>query len=264
MYKSRGQPLLAPRPVVYFFSDFGLHGPYAGQVEAIIAHRTQAHFINLLSNAPAADPFRSSYLLAALYEELPVKKGYFLAVVDPGVGSDRQVITFQIGNMTFLGPDNGLFSRLIARHDVKKVALLDYPGQRISNSFHARDWFAPELAKLINGEAMNFQFLASADLVGNDWSEILKEIIYIDHYGNLMSALPAKEVSSQMKIMLGNQQISYARTFSEVSAGSLFWYENSMGLVEIAANCASASQLTGLNIGSEIHLIDVLNNEINH
>jgi len=264
MYKSRGQPLLVPRPVVYFFSDFGLHGPYAGQVEAIIVHRTQAHFINLLSNAPVADPFRSSYLLAALYEELPVKKGYFLAVVDPGVGSDRQVITFQIGNMTFLGPDNGLFSRLIAQHDVRKVALLEYPGHRISNSFHARDWFAPELAKLINGEAMDFQFLAASELVGHDWPETLREIIYVDHYGNLMSAIPVKGVPKDTKIIIGNREISYARTFAEVPLGSLFWYENSMGLLEIAANSASAAQLTGLDFGSEINLINNENNELNH
>ncbi len=255
---------MVPRPVVYFFSDFGLHGPYSGQVEAVIAHRTQAHFINLLSNAPAADPFRSAYLLAALYKELPVKKGYFLAVVDPGVGSSRQVITFQIGKMTFLGPDNGLFSRLIAQNEVRKVARLEYPNRRISNSFHARDWFAPELAKLINGEAMAFHFLAASELVGYDWPDSLREIIYVDHYGNLISALPVKEMSKEMKIMIGEKEISYARTFSEVTSGSLFWYENSMGLLEIAANSASAAQLTRLDIGSEIHLIENEKNEFNH
>ena len=150
------RPVFAPRPVVYFFSDFGPHGPYVGQVEAVIRHHTQAHFINLLSNAPAADPFHSSYLLAALYNELPVKSGYMLAVVDPGVGTARKVITFQIGNMTFLGPDNGLFSRLIHGHGVKKVALLEIPKNKISDSFHARDWFAPELARFINGDIWNY------------------------------------------------------------------------------------------------------------
>ena len=248
--------MLVPRPVVYFFNDFGLHGPYSGQVEAVIAHRSHAYFINLLSNAPAADPFRSSYLLAALYQELPVKKGYFLAVVDPGVGSDRKVITFQIGKMTFLGPDNGLFSRLIARHDVKKVALLNYPSKRISNSFHARDWFAPELTQLINGEAMDFQLLATVKLVGSDWAESLNEIIYVDHYGNLITGVPAQGIATDMIIVLGEREISYARTFSGVPTGALFWYENSMGLIEIAANSASASELTGSGIGSEIYFSD--------
>ncbi|MBT8439485.1 MAG: SAM-dependent chlorinase/fluorinase [Gammaproteobacteria bacterium] len=255
--------MLVPRQVVYFFSDFGLHGPYAGQVEAVIAHRSQAHFINLLSNAPSADPFRSSYLLAALYQELPVKRGYFLAVVDPGVGSARQVITFQIGKMTFLGPDNGLFSRLIARHDVKKVALLNYPTKRISNSFHARDWFAPELTKLINGEAMDFQFVATTKLIGSDWAETLNEIIYVDHYGNLISGVPAKGIPNNMTIMLGTQAVFYAGTFSKVPSGALFWYENSMGLLEIAANSASASELTSSGIGSEIYFSDNVKNKTN-
>ena len=74
------------QPIVYFFSDFGPCGPYTGQVEAVIRERTRSVFINLLSNAPAADPFHSAYLLAALFEHLPVKTGYMLAVIDPGVG----------------------------------------------------------------------------------------------------------------------------------------------------------------------------------
>ena len=57
-----------PGPIVYFFSDFGPYGPYTGQVEAVIRDKTQAQFINLLSNAPAADPYHSAYLLAALYD----------------------------------------------------------------------------------------------------------------------------------------------------------------------------------------------------
>jgi S-adenosylmethionine hydrolase len=244
--------LVVPRPVVYFFSDFGSDGPYVGQVEAVILHRTEAHFINLLSNAPVADPYHSSYLLAGLYAELPVKSGYMLAVVDPGVGSKRRVITFDIGNMTFLGPDNGLFTRLLAQHHISEVATLDYPSNSISSSFHARDWFAPEIVRLINGETIDCEFVAASELEGSDWAEFLGEVIYIDHYGNLMTGIPAKQIEKEQIIALGEKKISYERTFSSVSVDELFWYENSMGLVEIAANRASAAELTGLCIGSEI------------
>ena len=248
--KLKDESMLAHRSIVYFFSDFGPHGPYTGQVEAVIRERTSAQFINLLSNAPFADPYHSSYLLAALYNELPVKSGYLLAVVDPGVGGARQVITFQIGKMTFLGPDNGLFSRLISQHGVRKVAILEYPANKISNSFHARDWFAPELARLINGESINFKFRQSQDLTGYDWSEAVHEIIYRDHYGNLVTGLPAENLDRDKQLSLNGKEIDYARTFSEVSPGSLFWYENSMGLAEIAANQASAAELLQAGIGT--------------
>lgn len=244
--------MFAPRPVVYFFSDFGSHGPYVGQVEAVIRHRTQAHFINLLSNAPAADPFRSAYLINALFTELPVKKGYMLAVVDPGVGSGRHVITFQIGKMTFLGPDNGLFSHLIRKHAVNKVAVLKYPSTKISASFHARDWFAPELARLINGESIDFKIIPASELVGMDWPESLDEVIYIDHYGNLVTGIPAAGIEKGMSVQIADATLSYAHTFSEVPIGELFWYENSMGLVEIAANSESAARRTGMTTGSKI------------
>ena len=236
-------------PIVYFFSDFGASGPYTGQVEAVIRDRTSAQFINLISDAPAADPYHSAYLLAALYEELPVKKGYMLAVVDPGVGSDRQVVTFQIGKMTFLGPDNGLFSRLIERHEVRKVAILEHPGDNISHSFHARDWFAPELARMINGGTIGFKFQDSASLVGVDWPDQVREIIYIDHYGNLMTGLSAKDVNPSFKVKINDIELSHAKTFSQVDKSGMFWYQNSIGLVEIAANSDNAADLLGANIG---------------
>ena len=243
------------RPIVYFFSDFGPNGPYTGQVEAVIRDRTSAQFINLISDAPAADPYHSAYLLAALFEELPVKKGYMLAVVDPGVGSDRQVITFQIGKMTFLGPDNGLFSRLIHRHDVKKVAVLEHPVSNISKSFHARDWFAPELARMINGGSIGFQFQDSENLTGYDWPDQVGEIVYIDHYGNLVTGLNAKDVNVTFKAKIKESELSHAQTFSEVTKSELFWYQNSMGMIEIAANADSAADLLNAKLGDSVMMV---------
>jgi len=110
---------------------------------------------------------------------------------------------------------------------------------------------------------MDFQFLATAKLVGSDWAESLNEIIYVDHYGNLITGVPAQGITTDLIIVLGERQISYARTFSGVPPGALFWYENSMGLIEIAANSASASELTGSGIGSEIYFSDNVKNMTN-
>jgi S-adenosylmethionine hydrolase len=241
-------------PLVYFFSDFGAFGPYTGQVEAVIRHKTHVHFINLLSDAPTANPFLSSYLLAAVYAQLPVKSGYLLAVVDPGVGSERRVISFTLGEMTFIGPDNGIFSRLIVSHHLSQVSLIDKPSGLLSDSFHARDWFAPVLAEMIEGRFTCKKYLAADQLTGNDWPRQITEIIYIDHYGNLVTGLPAGSLENDKKLEINGIEVGYARTFSQAAVGGLFWYRNSMGQIEVAANQASAAELLKARTGTVFEL----------
>ena len=74
----------------------------------------------------------------------------------------------------------------------------------------------------------------------------LSEVIYIDHYGNALTGLRAHDVPRNAVIAVRELRVSYAHFFSDVSAGSAFWYENSIGLVELAANCASAAALLGI------------------
>lgn len=240
--------------LVYFFSDFGSDGPYAGQVEAVIRSETTADFINLVADAPRTDPYLASYLLAAVYAELPVKKGYMIAVVDPGVGSQRAVIKVTVDEVTIIAPDNGLLSRLIAQNPQAQIdKLLEIP-VNISTSFHARDWFAPVVARLINCQPVSTKALKFSQIHGNEWPDEISRIIYIDHYGNLLTGI--SNLSQQQQLSLaGLKPIAYADTFSSVPAGELFWYYNSMGLVEIAANGGSAAASLSANLGDALQVL---------
>ena len=241
-------------PIVYFFSDFGANGPYTGQVEAVIRSNTQADFINLLADAPKTDPVLSSYLLAAIYQELPVKKGYMLAVVDPGVGSPRSILKITMGEMTIITPDNGLGSRLVLNHPDAEIKKLKNIPENISSSFHARDWFAPVVVNLIQGNEIEIEDIQFSEITGYDWPSEIPKIIYIDHYGNLVTGI--KELPKDQKLSLaGSKGIEHAATFSSVPKGELFWYVNSMGLVEIAANSSSAAESLGVKIGDELQTI---------
>ena len=103
--------------MIVLFTDFGLEGPYIGQVKArILAEAPNATIIDLFSDAPAHNPKACSYLLAAYVDAFP-SGAIFLAVVDPGVGSNRAGVAVAAGGRWFVGPDNGLFEMAARRAD---------------------------------------------------------------------------------------------------------------------------------------------------
>src|SRR6185312_3558486 len=85
------------------------------------------------------------------------------------------------------------------------------------------------------------------------WPDDLAEIVYIDHYGNVMTGLRGSAVPSGATLVLGDKsRVIHAATFSAVPEGHAFWYENSNGLVEIAVNRGRAADQLGLAIGSTL------------
>ncbi len=99
---------------IVLFTDFGPAGPYIGQMESVLRQTApNVPVINLLSNAPSADPRLSSYLLAALRHSFPVDS-IFLAVVDPGVGGARRAVVLEAAGQLFVGLDNGLLNIIAA------------------------------------------------------------------------------------------------------------------------------------------------------
>ncbi|MGD2118616.1 MAG: SAM-dependent chlorinase/fluorinase [Chromatiales bacterium] len=242
------------RQPVYLFTDFGGEGPYLAQLESQFLNEPQLQTLRLLNNAPATDAYHSAYLLAALYRNLPVKSGYLLAVVDPGVGSQRDALLVTVGDMHIIAPDNGLLSRLMAEQGIQQAGVLQQPDTLASDSFHARDWFTPALLRHCHGEDICSHTMAHSEMVGHDWPSQLNEIIYIDVYGNLFTGLPANSASTQAVLKIAGHDIGYARVFDGVAEGQLFWYRNSSGQVEIAANRASAAELLQAGIGDHFDL----------
>jgi hypothetical protein len=240
---------LNARPI-YLFTDFGVSGPWLGQMHAAIrAFASAAEVVNLVADAPASDPFLSAYLLAACVAPLPAGS-IVLCVVDPGVGTERAALVIDSGGRSYIGPDNGLLSRVLdpaAR--VRRV--LWRPGA-LSDSFHGRDLFAPLAGMLAQGVPFETAPLPVAGMVGHDWEAALSRVIYVDHFGNLMTGLRAGDVATHWSVRLNGQAISRARTFSDVPAGQGFWYVNALGRVEIAVNRGRADRILGLAPGDAI------------
>ncbi len=238
--------------MIVMFTDFGGSGPYVGQIEAVLARDAPSvRVIDLLHDAPAYDAKRSAYLLAALVDVFP-RDAVFLCVVDPGVGGERAALVVEADGRQFVGPDNGLFERVLRRAARRAAWAITWRPAALSPSFHGRDLFAPVAALIAGGEEVPGKAIDVETIRRPDWPDDLDEIVYIDHYGNAMTGRRAETVPATAVVEAGRQRITQATTFSEAARGAPFWYQNSSGLVEIAVNQGRASDELGLAIGDAI------------
>lgn len=236
---------------IVLFTDFGPSGPYTGQMESVLRQTApNIPVINLLTNAPTADPRLSSYLLAALRHSFPANS-VFLAVVDPGVGGARKAVVLHADGQIFVGPDNGLFNTVAVQAQNAQWSEITWRPKDCSMSFHGRDLFAPVAAKLAINEADGLLQLFEGDDL-NDWPKDLAEVIYFDHYGNAMTGLRYQEAYNGKTLTISGMTIKQAGTFGDAEEQQAFWYKNSSDLVEIAVNKGRAEQQLSLKLGMKI------------
>ena len=244
--------------MIVMFTDFGAEGPYVGQMKAVLATEAPAaRVIDLMHDAPVFQHKAAAYLLAALVAPLP-DGIVVLGVVDPGVGrTDRRPVAARAGGRWFVGPDNGLFA-VAARHaGASEWWEISWRPERLSNTFHGRDLFAPVAARLANGAAPPGPRLEAGRAVGMDWLPDLGEVVYLDRYGNATTGIRAATLPADAVLKVADTSIRQARTFSDVRPGEAIWYENSSGLVEVAMNRANAAKVMGLRVGTPVLAVAV-------
>jgi S-adenosylmethionine hydrolase len=244
--------------MIALFTDFGLSGPYLGQMHAVLARQAPGEpVIDLFNDLPPHAVRAAAYLLPAYTQGFPPGT-VFLGIVDPGVGGARRPVILRADDRWYVGPDNGLFHVLDSRaENVECYEILWRPGE-LSASFHGRDLFAPVAAMLARGHKPE---MAPAVLTppAPPWPDDLAEVLYIDRFGNAITGLRAAALAREARLRTAaGAEIAYARTFSDVAPKQPFWYENSNALVEIAANQARASDLLKIAVGDTIDVVDVV------
>ncbi len=242
--------------MIVLFTDFGADDIYLAQVKAVLVQQMPSGMPihDLLHRVPNFDARAGAHLLAALQAWFPAGS-VFLAVIDPGVGSARDPVVLQADGKWYVGPDNGLLSVVAARAAKAHTWRIIWRPQSQSASFHARDLFAPVAAWIAAGNLAKDTLEETPGLNAQLGADDVAEVIYIDHYGNVLTGLRASNVSRGAKIEVGGHQLAYARVFTEAPAGGAFWYENSIGLVEIAVNGGSAAELMGMRVGGTVRVI---------
>lgn len=240
--------------MIALFTDFGLNGPYVGQMQAVVYHHAPATaVVNLFADAPVFNPRAAAYLLAAFRAYMPPDT-VFLCVVDPGVGTAARIPVALCADGTwFVGPDNGLFQIVRQRATQYRQMEIVWRPPRLSDSFHGRDLFAPIAAWIASGASLDGKLAPAQSAAATErWPDDLAAIIYIDHYGNAVTGLRGTALDVGQVLLARGRKWKYARTFGEVTAGECFWYVNANGLVELAINHGSAAHTTGIQVGDDV------------
>jgi S-adenosylmethionine hydrolase len=238
--------------MILLFTDYGASDIYVGQVKAVLAQCAPGvPVIDLLHEVPPFNVRAGAHLLAALSTRLQAGD-VVLAVVDPGVGGARDAIAVNAGGRWFVAPDNGLASVAAARANNAELFTIGWRPETLSASFHGRDLLAPVASMLAWGDRARVRLEARTKLSTTLGPEDLGEIVYLDHFGNAMTGLRACNLPRTARLAVAGRHIPYARVFSAAPGGEPFWYENSIGLAEIAGNTDSAARRLGLAVGQQV------------
>ena len=247
--------------VVALLTDFGTKDHYVGVVKGkILCGLTPSQypvFVDITHEIPPQDVLKGALALFFAYKYFP-KGTIFLCVVDPGVGTERKAIILQTEEHTFVGPDNGLFSYIIKKETIKacfeidKEKVLEPP---YSSTFHARDLFAPVIARLIKGEDLKgfTKELPKHELIVLPLPKVVETedglvvpIIDVDRFGNLITALHQSACQRKFKVLVNEREIPLVSSYAYAQKGELIALFGSEGFLEIAVREGSAFELLGI------------------
>ena len=235
--------------MIVLFTDFGVEGPYTGQVQARLQQLAPGvPVINLFSGLEPYDVEAAAYLLPAYAAGFPPGT-VFLCVVDPGVGGSRPAVVVNADDCWYVGPNEGLFAMLARRAARVDCRELPEPSG-VSSSFHGRDVFAPVAALLAFGGKVDATPVFAGCLQKPDWPDDLFRVVYLDRFGNAITGLRASKLSMTQSLSVNGRVLKSASTFTDVAPGAAFWYENSSGLVEFAVNRGRADEVLAVKVGT--------------
>jgi S-adenosyl-L-methionine hydrolase (adenosine-forming) len=253
------------KPIITLLTDFGARDAYVASMKGVILGLNPAAvLVDLTHEVPPQDLRAGALVLAAAAPYFPPGTIH-LAVVDPGVGSARRTLAVRACGQYLVGPDNGLFHLLLARCPDPEIVSLEEPGffrPRVAPTFHGRDLFAPVAAHLSLGVELAQFGPAVTDPVLLEWPQpgfgpetVRGEIIHVDHFGNLVSNVPAADLKAwtrggPLQFQLGAIHIrGLSRTYTDVAPGDFLALAGSHGYLEIACARGNAALQGQLQIG---------------
>jgi S-adenosylmethionine hydrolase len=255
-----------PCAVVTLTTDFGTRDPYVGVMKGVLLAAAPAvRIVDLTHEVPAHWPAEAGFWLARSFRYFPVGSVH-VAVVDPGVGSARDIAAVLLEGHVFLAPDNGLLAPVLENTgpgaQLRHLDLAALGLRPTSSTFHGRDVFAPVAARLATG-GLRFEELGSAvaELVPG-WIEapvatpeqITGAVLTIDHFGNLITNIEARSLHGRrrVRVRVAGRELDLRSTYSEVRPGDYLALLNSFGMLEIARAEGSAAAGLGLERGAPV------------
>lgn len=259
-------PGASPSGVITLLTDFGTSDPFVGVMTgAILCRFPRAMVVNLCHGLRAQGISEAAFWLERCFSWFPPGTVH-VAVVDPGVGSERRLLGAACGGHYFLVPDNGLLAPGLLEHpdaSVRQIDLARLGLKAPSATFHGRDLFAPLAAWLASGQLAFGELGAPASplpcrlpplhMAGE---HLVGEVITIDRFGNLITNLDARawQGRTAARCCIAGQSLRVRRTYSDVSNNELVALVNSFGVLEVAQRDGSAERSLGCGRGSRVEL----------
>ena len=259
-------------PLITFLSDFGRDDWFVGVVHGVIHELCPAaRVIDLTHEIPLGNVTRAAFVLEAAAPDFPPGTIH-LAVVDPGVGTERRPVAARARGQHFVGPDNGLFEWALADvgHRVHEIREPRYQRASVSATFHGRDVFAPVAAHLAMGVRVEqlgplvtdpTRLPASAP--HREGADLVGQVMFFDRFGNaltnltwivLEAAFPGVSETSLEVRVAGRSLRGLSRTYGDSPRGTLVALMGSSGRLEIAQVGGDAAARLGLGTGDEVRV----------
>jgi S-adenosylmethionine hydrolase len=249
------------RPVA-LLTDFGHADHYVGVLHAVLEREAPGVTrIDLGHGVKPGDIWDACFQLRCAWPHLPAEC-VVMAVVDPGVGTDRRAVVVSAGSRSLVAPDNGIAA---AVSDMTSAVILDWRRMDLeepSKTSHARDLFAPATALLACGaEALEFGdeveigSLQACPLPEPEESPSGLEavIVHVDHFGNLVTNVRGSDAEpSATATWRAGRTSRRVGTYGEAQPDEVVLIEGSAGFLELALNCGSAADATGLERGDTV------------
>ncbi len=256
---------MQPSGIVTITTDFGHKGPFVAVMKGVILGRfPAAKIIDLAHDIPAQWPPEAGFWVSRSWQWFPAGSVH-LAIVDPGVGTARDILVVECGGHVFMAPDNGLLAQLIDSNNDARVSRLDTDRLELpepSATFHGRDIFAPVAAGLAAGTYS----VGEVAVETADWTpgwidepevsagRITGIVVTIDAFGNLISNIDNSLVAdlSEPVVDIGGHHVPMLRTYGLAKPGDYLALVNSFGVVEVARAEGSAAEGLGCARGAPV------------
>lgn len=252
---------------IVLLTDFGPGSSYVGEMKGVLARLAPAApVVDLAHDVRPQDVREAAFLLGGAWRRFP-RGSVFVAVVDPGVGSERAVLALETAEAIFLAPDNGLLSYVWAETVKRETAARLYAVTnrrlflpQVSATFHGRDIFAPVAARLARGYSLHLvgprcRGLHTFDLPRPERladGGLRCHVVYVDRFGNLVSDAVAADLPPGPVVVTAGGRTIRGLSPSYAQGGEVLALVDSWGRLEIAARNADAAAMLGLGIGDAI------------
>lgn len=251
--------------IITLTTDFGSDGPYAAQMKGVIlSMNPRATLVDITHAVPPQDIRAGALALLDATSRFP-RDSIHIAVVDPGVGTDRGIVAAHLSGRYYVAPDNGLLSPLIGKaKDMQLVRVSDrqFWLPEVSNTFHGRDIMSPVAAHLSLGVPIDRFGPPLVDPVTLDWplptaeaNQLSGQIIAADSFGNLITNisredLPFSAPLSALHVSVGQRSLGHViSAYGQRDEGATVGLFGSNGRLEIAIVCGNALRDCGFRIG---------------